>query len=90
MTAVRHAYRVRGRVQGVGFRHFAATCAAELGVAGFVQNVADGSVRGEVEGDSAVVEAFVAALRRGPRFAAVTAVEVEPLAPTGGAGFSVR
>ena len=37
-------YRVRGRVQGVGFRYFVEQSAKALGVRGWVRNVDDGSV----------------------------------------------
>ena len=37
-------YRVRGRVQGVGFRYFVEHSAKGLGVSGWVRNVDDGSV----------------------------------------------
>lgn len=68
---------VRGRVQRVGFRQFTVEQARALGLGGFVANTADGTVVGEVEGDAVAVAEFLARVRRGPRFAAVTAVEVE-------------
>ena len=43
--------RVRGRVQGVGFRFFAERAARELGVRGWVRNLPDGSVETVVEGE---------------------------------------
>lgn len=51
-----------GRVQGVGFRYQTLQVAKEFEVAGFVQNLPDGRVQLEVEGDSAEVSAFVAAV----------------------------
>ena len=39
-------YRVRGRVQGVGFRWWARGVAQDLGLGGTVKNLADGSVAG--------------------------------------------
>ena len=41
---------VHGRVQGVWFRESARRRAAELGVAGWVRNRADGAVEAELEG----------------------------------------
>ena len=38
------AIRVRGKVQGVWFRKFTSDKARELGLSGFVKNLADGSV----------------------------------------------
>lgn len=51
-----------GRVQGVGFRYMAVQIAREFEVAGYVQNLPDGRVCLEVEGDLRVVDDFVAAL----------------------------
>ena len=59
---VRVRVRVRGTVQGVGYRPFVHALAAELGVAGFVGNDPAG-VFAEAEGPAGAVEAFVAGLR---------------------------
>ena len=58
--------RVRGRVQGVGYRVFALREAGVLGLDGFVANEADGSVRVVAEGWRADLEALVARLEDGP------------------------
>jgi acylphosphatase len=68
--------RVAGRVQGVFFRVTCARRARELGLAGSVSNLADGSVQAVFEGDSSAVEAAVEWCRRGPPMAEVTLVEV--------------
>ena len=52
----------RGQVQGVGFRYTAARIAKGYGVAGWVRNQPDGSVRCVVEGPADQVARFVAAL----------------------------
>jgi acylphosphatase len=54
----------RGRVQGVGFRYTACQIAEEFDVAGFVRNLPRGDVEVAVEGETEVVEAFLAALSR--------------------------
>lgn len=46
---VRKRFRIRGTVQGVGFRPFVFGLANELGLSGFVLNYGDG-VLAEVEG----------------------------------------
>jgi acylphosphatase len=66
---------VRGRVQGVGFRHYAMTRARDLGVNGKVWNRADDGVEIEAEGDEAALREFLAAIHRGPSSARVTDVE---------------
>ena len=93
MTAgpVKRAHvRVTGRVQGVFFRAEAATRARSLGVAGWIQNAADGSVEAVFEGDEQAVETLVSWCRRGPAGARVDDVQVEPQAPRGETGFSAR
>jgi acylphosphatase len=57
---------VRGRVQGVGYRVFALREAMQLGLDGFVANLADGSVRVVAEGPPADLDALVERLREGP------------------------
>lgn len=73
---IRRIVRVRGRVQGVGFRMDAADAAARLGVAGTVRNLLDGSVEADVEGSAEAVEAMLAHLREGPRSARVDGIDV--------------
>ena len=62
---------VGGRVQGVGYRMFAADLAIDRGITGWVANEPDGSVRCVAEGPRAVLEAFVRDLAVGPRSAVV-------------------
>jgi acylphosphatase len=53
---------ISGRVQGVGFRHTTYQVAKEFEVSGYVQNLADGRVRIETEGDQFEVEGFLDAV----------------------------
>ena len=79
--------RVRGVVQGVGFRPFAYGLASRLGLSGFVRNDADG-VLIEIEGARAA--AFLAELRQAPPpLARIDSVEAAPIAPLGGGGFVI-
>ena len=88
-VAERRRIRVRGVVQGVGFRPFVQTTATRLGLSGQVANDAAG-VLAEAEGDPAALDALVAALRAAPPPAArVAGVEVTGLVPTGELGFRV-
>ena len=86
---VRRIVRVRGRVQGVGFRMDAAHAAARLGVAGTVRNLLDGSVEADVEGSAEAVDAMLAHLREGPRSARVDGIDVRRGAPRGTVTFRV-
>ena len=83
---------VRGRVQGVNFRSFAASHARRLGLAGWVRNLSDGAaVEVYAEGARTAAEALLERLREGPGMARVDAVDVEWRAPSGEAdGFTVR
>lgn len=72
-------FRVTGRVQGVGYRAFVVQHARVLGLAGWVQNEADGSVTGRAEGSPACLEALRVALAGGPPWAHVSALDWEPL-----------
>lgn len=74
MSIIRHV-RVRGRVQGVGFRMFVEDAAALHGVEGWVRNRRDGSVEAVFAGEPEVVRAVVEACRRGPRGAWVEALD---------------
>lgn len=57
---------VHGRVQGVGYRVFALREAMDLGLDGFVANLADGSVRVVAEGPAARLDDLVRRLHDGP------------------------
>jgi acylphosphatase len=54
----------RGRVQGVGFRYTAQRLAHEVGVAGTVRNLDDGSVEVVAEGEAHLVSEFLDAISR--------------------------
>jgi len=67
--------RVRGRVQGVGFRDALRAEALRLGIAGWVRNRADGSVEAVLQGERASLERLIEWARRGPPLAQVRAVD---------------
>ena len=75
MGLTRNHLVVKGRVQGVGFRWFAAETARACGVTGWVRNRVDGTVEAEAQGTPAAVTGFVSALKKGPRFASVEEIE---------------
>jgi acylphosphatase len=92
MTGARVGKRavVHGVVQGVGFRYGAQVVARTLGVGGYAENLADGTVRVEAVGDAASIEQFVAWLREGPPGAQVDSVDVTDIEPEDFAGFRAR
>ncbi len=82
--------RVRGTVQGVGFRPYVYRLAGELGLGGFVFNDAHGVVA-EVEGCDAAVDALLARLGpEAPPLAVVEAVVCEPRPVRGESVFVIR
>jgi len=52
-----------GQVQGVGFRYTTANLAKRFDVAGYVQNLDDGRVRLDVQGDADQVDGLLAAVQ---------------------------
>jgi acylphosphatase len=70
---------IRGRVQGVGYRHWAMTAGLRLGITGWVRNRTDGSVEALIVGDDAAIGAMIDACRRGPAGARVDDVDIEPV-----------
>ena len=71
---LRAAFRVTGRVQGVGFRWWVEAQAQALGLSGFVRNEPDGAVSGWAEGEAGAMEAFRDRLAEGPSSARVADV----------------
>ncbi|HEX4883511.1 MAG TPA: acylphosphatase [Casimicrobiaceae bacterium] len=68
--------RIRGRVQGVGFRDAMSFVAREAGVVGWVRNRSDDTVEAFVQGRPEALERIVAWARRGPSAARIDAVDV--------------
>jgi len=56
---------VDGRVQGVGFRYFVANGARNHNIAGFVQNLPDGKVEIDAEGECENIHHFLCECREG-------------------------
>lgn len=75
--------RVRGYVQGVGFRYFVRREASALGVRGYVRNLDTGDVEVVAEGDYVRLEQLLHALERGPSAADVEQVEASWSSGTG-------
>ncbi len=90
MSDIARHITVRGRVQGVGFRHYTKLRARELGVRGYVQNLPDGSVEVWAEGAPRAVEDLIDWLSHGPPMAHVADTRVLESAPTGAERFEVR
>ena len=77
-------------VQGVFFRVETRDRARSLGLAGWVTNARDGTVRAAFEGDEERVRSMVDWCGRGPSGAQVDDVEVTWTDPEGEQGFTIR
>ncbi len=73
--------RVRGLVQGVGFRWSLCREAQSLGLSGWVRNRSDGSVEALAWGEAEAVARLLAWVAQGPPAARVSRVEVLEAAP---------
>ncbi|MBK8902231.1 MAG: acylphosphatase [Anaerolineaceae bacterium] len=82
---------VYGTVQGVSFRYYTQQMARRLGVAGWVVNQRNGTVKTVAEGDEATLQEFLAFLHEGSPAARVQRVDATWSEATGAfSTFSVR
>ena len=67
--------KIKGRVQGIGFRYWAVKKASEIGgISGWVQNECDGSVEILMRGEEEAVDKMILACHTGPSLARVDSV----------------
>lgn len=81
---------VTGRVQKIGFRYSTLEVANQLGIAGSVQNLPDGSVYIEAEGAEEAIKTFIGWCHEGPRWAHVEHVYVEKSAIKNFSSFEIK
>lgn len=89
MKICRH-YRVSGRVQGVFFRASTRQKAMELGLTGWVRNLADSRVEALACGESIQLDLLEQWLWQGPELAKVDSVEVTAEDYIPYTGFEIR
>lgn len=71
--------KIKGRVQGVGFRRWAEKQAAQIGgISGWVRNAEDGSVEILMRGNEQNIEDMILACYKGPWLARVDTIEFIP------------
>lgn len=90
---VTYALRVvaRGRVQGVFYRATVQEWARELGVTGWVMNLADGGVLAHAEhARLETLDELVRRMRTGPPGASVESLEIKTAPPEGFRSFSIK
>jgi acylphosphatase len=91
MTSQRLKAVVRGEVQGVGFRWAVQRQAGQLGLTGYAENLPDGSVRVEAEGEPDRLDLLEAFLHQGPHWAEVQSLDSQRVPATGEfRGFGTR
>lgn len=73
--------RVRGRVQGVGYRYACVREAQALGITGWVRNRMDDSVEAMLQGAPAQLDRLCAWMRDDVPAALVTDMEITEIAP---------
>lgn len=85
MSAKTLSFHVTGLVQHVWFRGWTQLTARSLGLTGYVRNMPDGSVSGQVQvraddgAGHAALETFCAALEHGPPSSRVQSVEIKAI-----------
>ena len=89
MELARRILRIRGVVQGVGFRPFVYRAALKLGLRGAVWNDPDGVVV-DAEGDSGALDAFAREIAEAPPgHARIESLDVRDATPSGATRFSI-
>ena len=72
-------FKIKGRVQGVGFRRFVVGVAKKIGnLSGWVRNAEDGSVEVLVKGSEQNVEKMIQVCCKGCLFSRVDGIEFLP------------
>lgn len=88
MIVRKHLY-FSGQVQGVGFRYRAKYLARPLGLTGWVENLWDGRVEMEIQGEDVAVAQFLRQLHNQP-FIVIESMEMKDLPPIEESGFSIQ
>lgn len=81
---------VGGRVQGVGFRYFVANGARTHNINGYVQNLSDGQVEIDAEGERDNIHHFLTECRKGPALSRVDSFMVSDVPIYGFCHFKIR
>ncbi|KAF5078757.1 acylphosphatase [Methanospirillum purgamenti] len=80
-----------GSVQGVGFRAYVQKIAQDRHIAGWVRNLADGTVEIEAEGPDDLLNRFIESIRSSKTiFINVHSLQVRDISVTNEQGFTIR
>jgi len=72
-------FTIKGRVQGVGYRHHVKQTAIKLGITGNVKNLSNGTVKVIAQSDEGPLALFEAYLYKGSPHSTVDSITVEDL-----------
>ncbi|MGQ9460257.1 MAG: acylphosphatase [Candidatus Bathyarchaeaceae archaeon] len=81
MSEKAYEVKVSGRFQRIGYRRFILENAQELGLSGYVRNIADGSVAIFVQGEEKQVKQFLDKIKEAPPPVVVKSFEVKAADP---------
>ncbi|MBR4324814.1 MAG: acylphosphatase [Bacteroidales bacterium] len=70
--------KVNGRLQNVGYRHYARLAAQDYGIAGKFLNLDDGSVYIEAQGEEQGLQDFIDYCKKGPAWARIDGIDIQP------------
>lgn len=73
---IHQSIKVKGKVQGVGFRYYTENEALKLGITGHVCNQSDGSVLIVASANEQKMEQFIQSIRQGPQKSVVEVLEI--------------
>lgn len=91
VSSLRQYLRIKGRVQGIGYRYFVVQTAKKLALTGWVKNCSNGDVECEVQGEEKNLSAFVHSLKTGHPWARVDQLQQEKISEKEGEqGFEIR
>lgn len=76
-NTITYLIRIKGRVQGIGFRYFAVSAASRYKIKGYVRNLAGGDVEVCAQGEKTALEPFLETLRDGSELSRVTGFDIE-------------
>ena len=80
--------RIKGRVQGVGYREWAMAEALSRGLDGWIRNRSDGSVEMMIAGPDETIKEMLGACTQGPPEAQVANIDIKNETEPPPAGFS--
>lgn len=76
---IRYHVIARGRVQNVGCRFFVCMEARNLGITGYVENLYDGTVQMEIQGDPVKLTMLLDAARKGNGYMRVDDLDIKEI-----------